>query len=299
MLLKPPIGSVDRVSAAPARRARPARSRVAVRVLTSVVGAAALLVGVAPRAAEASPLPPSLVRFAHCPVDVKRVSLCLFSSTTSTTFQIGSTTVSSTEPATISLGIIFEKSGAIKAVVPADGTPALQSPALPLPGGLTGIPGLGGGILQVTATPQLVGVPKLSLLDLLTGNGPGLTLPIDVLVGTPTGLLGSDCTIGSLMSPIRLHLTTGSTAPPAPNKPISGSPGKLSSRSTGETTISGMKLVDNAFPVSGASNCGIGGLLDPVLDLDKGLPSKAGNNTAILAGSSYTIPASVIRQYVG
>ena len=60
-----------------------------------------------------------------------------------------------------------------------------------------------------------------------------------------------------------------------------------------------MTLVDNAFAVPGADNCGPSGILDPILDLDKGLPSAAGSNSAILAGSSYTAPASLIRQYVG
>jgi hypothetical protein len=63
--------------------------------------------------------------------------------------------------------------------------------------------------------------------------------------------------------------------------------------------VSGLKLVDNAFAVPGASGCGLAGLLDPILNLDKGLPSPAGKNAAILGGNSYTIPASVIRKYIG
>jgi hypothetical protein len=137
------------------------------------------------------------VKFAHCPVDQPGVATCLFSSTTETTFVIGSTTVATTAPTTVSLGLRYTKSGQPVAVLPDDGTSALNAPAVPVPGGLTGIPGLGGGILQVTATPQLVGTPTVSLDNLLSANGPGLGLPLDVLVSTPTGVLGPSCTLGA------------------------------------------------------------------------------------------------------
>ncbi|MGH9172587.1 MAG: hypothetical protein ACRD0Z_17260 [Acidimicrobiales bacterium] len=275
------------------------RKLVAPGAIVLLTGAS-VLIAAAPSSAQPRALPANLAKFANCPVHVKAVSLCVFSSTTHTTFQIGSTTVSSTKPATISLGVVFKPSGAIKEVVlPDNGTSALESPSIPLPGGLTGIPGAGGGELAVTATPQLVGTPTLSLANLLEAKGAGLTLPIDVLVSTPTGLLGSDCTIGDAASPITLNLTTGKTNPPSPNRPIKGARGTLASKSDGEVIISGLKLVDNAYAVPAAHNCGPLGLADPILDLDKGLPSAAGKNSAVLAGSSYTVPASLIRKYLG
>ncbi len=106
---------------------------------------------------QSTALPPGLQKFAHCPVGVATVATCLFSSTTSTTFTIGSTTVTSSSPTTVSLGLRYTKTGQAVAVLPDDGTAALQSPAIPLPGGLTGIPALQGGVLAVTVTPQLVG----------------------------------------------------------------------------------------------------------------------------------------------
>jgi hypothetical protein len=244
-------------------------------------------------------LPADLAHFAHCPVKDSAVATCLYSSTTSTEFEIGSTTVSSTSPTTLSLGLRYTKSGQPVVVLPDDGAQALQSPAIPLPGGLTGISELGSGELAVTVTPQLVGLPTVNLGNLLSGKGPGLTLPIDVLVSTPTGLLGSDCTIGDAASPITLELTTGKTNPPGPNTSITGSPGKTSSTAQGLITVSHMTLVDNSFAVPGTDNCGTGGALDEVLDLDKGLPSAAGSNTAILSGSSYTAPAALVRKYLG
>ena len=244
------------------------------------------------------PLPASLAMFAHCPVDVKGVGACLFSSTTDTTFQIGSTTVTSNSPTTLSLGIISTASGAVTAVLPDDGTMALQAPAIPLPGGLTGVSGLDQGPLAVTATPQLVGTPTVNLAGLLNSQGPGLTMPLDVLVSSSSNALGSDCTIGGADSPITLNLTTGTTDPPPPNTPISGNPGTLTSTNKGLLTDSGVTLVDNAFAVPGTENCGTDGALDEVIDLDKGLPSAAGSNSAILSGSSYTAPAKLIRRYL-
>ena len=248
--------------------------------------------------AQSKALPANLAHFANCPVSVKAVATCLFSSTTSTKFEIGSTTVTSTSPTTVSLGLRYTAAGKPVAVLPTNGTQALQSPAIPLPGGLTGISGLSGGALAVTVTPQLVGLPSVNLGNLLNGKAPGLTLPIDVLVSTPSGALGSDCTIGDAADPITLNLTTGTTKPPAPNTPIKGAEGKTSSTPQGLITVTGMTLVDNSFAVPGTDNCGPGGILDPVLNLDKSLPSAAGSNTAILSGSSYTAPAALVRKYI-
>jgi hypothetical protein len=213
---------------------------------------------------------------------------------------IGSTIITSTAPTTVSAGVIFNSRGEATVVLPDDGSQALQSPATPLPGGLLGIPGTGVGPLQVTVTPQLVGLPTLNLGNLLDGKGAGLTLPIEVLVSnTVIDVLGSACTIGDAAHSITLNLTTGKTSPPPPNKAITGKTGTLTGRPDGTIQIKGMKLVDNAFAVPGAENCGPDGILDQILDTDKGLPSQAGSNSAILAGSSYTAPASLIRKYLG
>ncbi len=275
-------------------RFRPARWAI-----VSALGAASVLVAATPGSATAATLPASLAKFANCPVDNPAVTLCLYSKTSSTTFQIGSTTVSSTSPSKISLGLIQTDSG-FTTVLPDNGTQALTSPAIPLPGGLLGIPGApDGGALAVDVTPQLVGLPTVNLIGLLTQNGPGLTLPIDVLVSNSLNLLGSSCSIADASDPITLNLTTGTTDPPPPNTPITGSLGTLSSKADGVTKIKGMSLVDNAFAVPGADNCGPDGSLDEILDVDKSLPSAAGSNSAILSGKSWTAPASLIRSYLG
>jgi hypothetical protein len=251
-----------------------------------------------PAVAAGKKFPPGMSNFTHCPVHVKGVATCLFSSTTNTTFEIGSTTVTSTEPTTISLGLKYLKDGTPVVVLPTDGSQALQAPAIPLPGGLTGIPGADSGPLAVTATPQLVGLPTADLNALLGANGTGLSMPIDVLVGNSTGVLGSDCTIASPATPIILNLTTGTTDPPGPNTPITGNKGTLVGTPQGTLTDTGLILVDNAFAVPGANDCGSGGSLDEILDLDKSLPSAAGSNTAILDGTTYTAPAKLVKKYL-
>jgi hypothetical protein len=287
-------------------RSIPRVARVRLATMTGVVALVTTLVAAVTAgsatagSATAAALPAGLAKFANCPVNNPKVTLCLYSKTTSTTFEIGSTTVTTKSPTTVSFGVAFKKSGQATVFLPDNGSQALQSPATPIPGGLLGIPGLDGGVLQVTATPQLIGSPTFSLTDLLTRKGAGLTLPIDVLVtNTVIDVLGSDCTIGDASSPITLDLTTGTTSPPPPNTPISGNPGTLTGESQGRLEVKGMKLVDNSFAVPGADNCGLDGTLDEILDIDKGLPSPAGSNTAILSGSSYTAPASLIRKYLG
>jgi hypothetical protein len=262
--------------------------------------AASSIVLLAPQPAGAASLPANLAKFANCPIDNPQVAVCLYSATTSTTFVIGSTTLKSTAPTKVSLGLSFNAQGQPQVVLPDNGTQAVVSQPVPLPGGLLGIPGgPSTGPLAVTVTPQLAGEPLVSLANLLGRQGPGFTLPIDVLVSNSSGLLGSDCTIADAASPITLNLTTGKTNPPAPNKPVKGVLGKVTSKNNGVVSITGLTLVDNAFAVPGADNCGPDGILDEILDLDKGLPSAAGNNSATLSGSSFTAPASLIRQYLG
>jgi hypothetical protein len=248
-------------------------------------------------------LPKNLAQFAHCPVNVKSVTLCLYSSMATTQFTLGSTTVSSTAPTTLSLGLVIASNGSDQVVEPTDGTSPLVAPEIPLPNGLLGIPGTGFGPLAVNTQAQLTGAPTLSLTNLLNQEGNAFTMPIDVLVTSAIGVLGSSCTIGSQTNPSLLRLTTGTTKPPAPNKPLSGSRGKLSTAPDEELIDSGIRLVNNSFAVGGANNCGPTSLLYPLVDgiinAQKGLPVPAGNNTVILTGTSYTVPASVIRKYIG
>ncbi|MFV2174405.1 hypothetical protein ACFHW2_07750 [Actinomadura sp. LOL_016] len=121
-------------------------------------------------------------------------------------------------------------------------------------------------------------------LDLVNGN-----VQLDLRVRLRNPLLGSQCTIGTANDPIELDLTVGTTSPPPPNQPISGSPPVDVST---DPWVVKTTLVDNAFSVPGADNCGIADTGNWLVNLIAGLPSAAGSNTAIfeqyVAAKSYT-----------
>jgi hypothetical protein len=110
---------------------------------------------------------------------------------------------------------------------------------------------------------------------------PALVLPAKIHL--ENSLLGSECYINSNSEPIELALTTGATSPPAPNTSIHGKLGEMTGKDGGEIlVITDNTLVGNAFAVGKAHGCGLFGLLDGLIESKLGLPSPAGENTAIL-----------------
>jgi len=156
-----------------------------------------------------------------------------------------------------------------------------------VPGGLIGMTGLswldslGEKALKLYAVVELAGQPG-SLFE------PPETLPVKVHLENP--VLGKGCYVGSSKSPILLHLTTGTTSPPSPNKPISG---KEASEFTPEAerpevlTASDGTYVDNSYSVPAASGCQleVGPYqvpIDELVNTAYGLPAAAGTNETIL-----------------
>ncbi len=239
-----------------------------------------------PATALASKLKEEFAPFINCPTT--KAAVCAVAKTTSGEFQMGSKKVPITSPITLQGGLgstlIFEE---LPLIAPRVG-PAISETPLTVPGGLIGIEGLGG---EVSATAYLAGAPSSILLDrvnLLSGKGTAIVLPLKIKLSNP--LLGEECWIGSESHPIALHLTDGTTAPPWPNKPVTGVPGTEGGAGKGKIlVISGNTLVDNSFAVPGASGCGTNPLLVPIVtalvDLDSGLPSPAGHNAAVMSGS--------------
>jgi hypothetical protein len=152
-----------------------------------------------------------------------------------------------------------------------------------VPGGIIGLTGLtwlaeflGIEALTLYAATELAGQPSITTTE-------DITLPIKVhLINSA---LGNNCYVGSVASPINLHLITGTTAPPLPNKPITGKQPTYSFNPTTEViTGSNGTLVDNSFAAPGASGCvltlfgfipiSINGLVNT----QSGLPSPAGKN---------------------
>ncbi len=238
-----------------------------------------VLCGAAPALAKQEPNP-EFAAFADCPIKtVPKITDCVVAQTTSGEFKVGSKTVTINKPITLQGGL---REGSEELIPPTDGNTLSKTP-LTVPGGLVGIEGLGG---EVTATTELTGPVLVNEYNLFERTGSAVTMPLKVKLSNPA--LGEECYIGSNAEPIVLHLTTGTTNPPSPNTPISGSPGTLSLNSAGNlATLTGASLVDNAFAAPGVSGCGepLSAVVDEVVDLDAGLPAAAGSNTAILNSS--------------
>lgn len=123
---------------------------------------------------------------------------------------------------------------------------------------------------------------------------PALVLPVKIHL--ENWLLGSECYIGSSSEPIELALTTGTTDPPAPNKAIKGKLGEITSRAKGRIlVITDNSLVGNAFSVGKVHGCGLG-LLDGIVESKLGLPSPAGENTAILNNTVEQTSAGAVEE---
>ncbi len=249
--------------------------------------------------------------FAQCPLKNPSVNLCVFVQSTGGEFIIGNKTVPVNKTITLQGGsILNEETGAETFVGAANGETLSKTP-LTVPGGLFGIKAptwwskeaqewfnkqINEGLTGVTATAELVGNPGISRTNLLFQEGVALSLPLRLHLNN--AILGSSCYVGSKSSPITLELTTGTTAPPAPNKPITGAVGELEFLEEFQlVVIKGNKVVDNAYSVPGVEGCGGGFsfIVDPLVESILGVPAAAGHNTAILEGSLQNATAEAVK----
>jgi hypothetical protein len=253
------------------------------------------------------------VVFAQCQVKNPEVSFCIHATNTGGELQIGKVTIPINKAITFQGGSIEDPNTGQEKFVGAYNGETLSKTPLSVPGGLaavvdpTSLPKglhevyeklITEGLTGVTATIELVGNPGISLANLLQEQDVALELPIRVKLSNP--FLGEECYIGSQANPVTLALTTGTTSPPKPNKPITGTAGTLSFEDSSEIlVIAGYQLVDNAFSVPGAAGCGgiYSAFIDPAVNARMGLPSAAGHNTAVLSGTMQVAAASdVINQ---
>jgi len=272
------------------------------RLFLAVAVMAALLVPAS--SASAAPFHPTgeYAQFNYCPLGKATLTACFRSETKAGFLVIGKKNTPIKTPVVLQGGLEYESLAQnIPLIAAQDGNTLVKTPQ-PVPGGLLGVTApswwptilknlfnetINNGFTGVTATLELAG-PASSVIinpfNLLTGAGPNLTMPVKVKLSNP--FLGNNCYIGSSSSPITLKLTSGVTAPPAPNKPISGTVGTATQNPSFDIlTVSGNKLVDNSFSVPGANGCG--GILfswavDPLVESIVGVPSPAGTNTAQL-----------------
>jgi hypothetical protein len=262
-------------------------------------------------------------RFSDCPVTTPGVTLCQYAETTGGEFSIGSTKVPINKTIVLQGGGV-EVSLNEYALIPATDGNSLSKVALNVPGGLTGlinceeIKGNGifevierasckavfeNGLTGVTATTELAASATnpafLSLANLFGETGTALTLPVKVHL--KNSLLGESCYIGSEAKPIQLHLTSGTTSPPEPNKPIKGKAGTFVVEEEGlgqeVDVLKENSIVDNSYSAPAATGCGgfFSFLIDPIVNSKIGLPSAGGHNTAILNGTLWATSAEAVK----
>ena len=274
------------------------------RLVLAVVAVCAMLVP-ASSALAAPPHHPTgdFANFGYCPLSNANADICVYSKTVSGSVTTGSKKVPIVNPVILQGGLDLNPETGQTTWINAEGGDTLSKTPQPVPGGLLGVVApswwpqllkdlfnetINNGFTGVTSTVELAGPVQFSLLAILTGSGTAVTLPVKIKLDNP--FLGSNCYIGSNSSPVQIPLTLGTTSPPPPNTPISGSQGSVTSNPEGTyIKAAGSKLVNNSFATPGAKGCGgflFSWAVDPLVNSIVGIPSPAGTNTAILEGTT-------------
>jgi hypothetical protein len=248
--------------------------------------------------------------FSNCPINNPLLRKCFVATTTGGELRIGNMMVPVTKTFNVLQGGYGSAAGPEDERMsvffpPEDGVPIQPTP-LPVPGGLTGVleasllpsslrttvngfvnTGLGG----LTATLELASpnsVVHLSEYNISIEEGVALEMAVKIKLTNP--FLGQNCYIGSSSDPVLVQATTGTTSPPAPNKPIQGQSGLLEGFEEDEIIMTlGNTMVANSFAAPVASGCGgsLAPLIDRAIDARLGLPSPAGRNAAIFISTGH------------
>jgi hypothetical protein len=256
------------------------------------------------------------VNFANCPTKTAGLTSCVYAQTTSGEFKIKKTEVPITKTITLQGGTIENlETEAETWVNAANGAETLSKTPQSVPGGLFKILApsffpeplkkifnefISKGITGVNATAELEGKITISRAALFTGAPDALNLPVRVHLENE--FLGPTCYVGSSSKPINIELTTGTTSPPLPNKPITGSLGEIEAKDGGSLIVlKKNSLVNNTFAAPTAEGCGsqilfglFTGLIDSAVNSELELPSVSGNNTAILNGNLENASAAAV-----
>lgn len=246
----------------------------------------------------------AFTKFQYCPRTNTEVKKCLYSVTEGGEVKLGSKTVPIVNKVVLQggYGAPNKETKISKFFAPTEGKPTLQPVAQPVPGGLAGLVNckeisnfflrisceltFENGVTGLNSTLELAGSAsaiEISEANMSRKEKVALKLPVKIRLENP--FLGSNCYVGSDSSPVIWNLTSGKTAPPAPNTPIEGSSGVVEALEEGLVAhLSGNSLVDNAWAGPKASGCGgiFSFILDPIINAAAGLPAAAGNNSAIL-----------------
>jgi hypothetical protein len=294
------------------------KSHVGGRAMAPLLAVAAVSLAVLGFAAPALAKKPTgdYVNFANCPTKTTGVDFCVFAQTTSGEFKIKKTEVPITKTITLQGGIIEnEVTEAETWVNAANGAETLSKTPQSVPGGLLKILApsflpeplkkifnefINKGPTGTNATAELEGKITISRPALFAGAPDALNLPVRVHLENE--FLGPTCYVGSSSKPVNIELTTGTTTPPLPNKPITGSLGEIEIKDEGSLVVlKKNSLVNNTFAAPTAEGCGsqilfglFTGVIDDAVNSELELPSVSGNNTAILKGNLENASAAAV-----
>jgi hypothetical protein len=284
------------------------------RVATALLITALAALGLAGSAQ--AKLTGNYTKFAQCPYSNLEVKKCIYSLTKSGEVVLGSKKVPIVNTVTLQGGTGKAVEGNAPFFAASNGITLSKTPQ-PVPGGLAGIINckeikdfflriscevvFENGVTGLNATLELA-KPATDIVvsenNLAAESGVALKMPVKTHLENP--FLGSECYVGSSGSPLTWNLTTGTTAPPEPNKPISGKAGFIEFLEEGRIAVSKEAvLVDNAWSAPGASGCGgflVELILDPIINLAAGLPASAGHNTAVLKNELNIASGAAVRK---
>jgi hypothetical protein len=248
--------------------------------LLTLLGTAMLALALLASAAQAEKPAPPYEQFAGCPNEAQSAStvFCIRSDVTGGHLNVGNKEVPIEKPLVLVGGVDEEFENFV-----ANSEGGLSKTPQKVPGGVVGLTGLtellelfSGEALDLYATAELAGVPTNFSFSTVT-------LPLKVHLTNPAGIIGSSCYDGSNSNPIVLHLTTGKTNPPPPNKSIEGKEPTISVDANEIFHLSNGIFVDNAFSAPGVNGCKLFGLLpiNGLINATSGLPAAAGTNEAV------------------
>ncbi len=266
-----------------------------IRKLLVIAAALVALTALAPAAAGATTTPaPGYGQFAGCPNPGQNplIATCFHTVFTSGELHLGSKTIPIVNPITYSGGITANNEVDFNA---SGGMPPVQEA---VPGGIIGLTGLT-WLLELLGSPELMVYADIELAGTPTPPLPEtLALPVKIHLTNP--VLGSNCYIGSNAEPILLDLITGTTSPPPPNSPITGTEGEFSFTPNEVLDIENGTYVDNSFAAPEANGCvlTLSGYspvsVDSLINAQVGLPAAAGLNTAILDFDTELVEDAVV-----
>jgi hypothetical protein len=254
-------------------------------------------------------------KFAQCPYSNVEVKKCIVALTKSGEVVLGSKKVPIVNTVTLQGGYGKQVEGNAPFFAASNGITLSKTPQ-PVPGGLAGIINckeikdfflrlscevtFENGLTGLNATLELAR-PATEIVvnenNLAGETGTALKLPVKTHLENP--FLGSECYVGSSSSPLTWNLTSGTTSPPEPNKPISGKAGFIEFLEEGSIAVTKESvLVDNAWSAPGATGCGgflVELILDPIINAAAGVPAAAGHNTAILKNELNIAAGAAVR----